>query len=222
VLAISDSSLWQELVLKGLEIPHIVLPQRGTVTAAALDLAFCLTSGKIFLTGADLSIKDIRSHAKPYSFDILWEGKSCRTNPFYSQIFSRSAETKAGGSHSIYASWFKNQLEAYPKRLYSLGANNSVFKNYTISSLDGIRETKGKNQQDRPLLFKTKALNFSEKPAKLGTGILKSALINPAYSARLIEELCPLLFPKEPPASLDELGETLTAVLKPYWGQEHG
>ncbi|WP_169312626.1 6-hydroxymethylpterin diphosphokinase MptE-like protein [Leadbettera azotonutricia] len=215
VLTISDSSLWQDLVLKGLGIPYISLAQRGTVTATALDLAFYLTRGTVFFTGVDLSNKDIRTHARPYSFDMLWEEKSCRLNPFYSQIFSRSEDIKTGGSHSIYASWFKTQLEAYPKRLYSLGPNNPVFENLAVSSLGKALEAKGNSLSP----IKTKTLSFPENPAKTGAKILKSALINPLYTARLIEELCPLLCPEEAPISLDELGESLMAVLKPYWGQ---
>jgi hypothetical protein len=65
VLVISDGSFWQGRLLRGLGIPFISLTQRGTVTASALDLAFTLTGGRVFIAGTDLSHRDIRTHARP-------------------------------------------------------------------------------------------------------------------------------------------------------------
>jgi hypothetical protein len=127
VMFISDGSLWQTLILSGLEIPFVVLPQRGTVSATALDLAFALTKGEVFLAGMDLGNRDIRSHARPYSLDRFIEEKAVRFAPVYSQTYRRSSMLKAGGSYGIYASWFEKQLGSYPKRLHSMGENNPVF-----------------------------------------------------------------------------------------------
>jgi hypothetical protein len=207
VLALSDGSLWQELVLKELSIPFVSLPQRGTVSAAALDLAFILTGGNIYLSGVDLSHKDIRTHTRPYSFDRLWEEKSSRFDPFYSQIYDRSARISAGGSHDIYASWFSRQLEAYPRRLFSLGSNSPVFGSLRAASFG-----EGRGEKDPPggkPFFSALNLRFQENPAVRGPLILKAALTNPRYTARLIAELCPLLFPGEAPVSPEELGEAV-------------
>jgi hypothetical protein len=127
ILPISDGSLWQRIILEKLEIPHIVLPQRGTVTAAALDLALTLTTGPIILCGMDLSPRDIRTHARPYGFDRLQEEGATRLNPGYSQTYVRAGSLKAAGSYRIYAEWFNRQLRAYPKRLFTLGNNHPVF-----------------------------------------------------------------------------------------------
>ncbi|MDR1411380.1 MAG: DUF115 domain-containing protein, partial [Spirochaetaceae bacterium] len=81
LLPLSDGSFWQELVLKGLGIPHISLPQRGTVSATALDLALFLTDGRIAFAGMDLSQRDIRTHARPYAFDRFQEEGSSRLSP---------------------------------------------------------------------------------------------------------------------------------------------
>ena len=110
VMPISDGSLWQTLILNELKIPFISLPQRGTVTASALDLAFTLSDGNIFIAGIDLANSDIRSHVRPYSLDYLMEGKAERKNPLYSQVYKRSTLLKQGGAYDVYASWFKNSL----------------------------------------------------------------------------------------------------------------
>jgi hypothetical protein len=189
LLIISDGSLWQDLVLRELNIPFIVMPQRGTVSAAALDLGFALTDDTIYLTGLDLSHKDIQTHVKPYGFDKLWEEKAGLFNPCYSQTYKRSFSMHAGGSHSVYASWFSRQIAAYPKRLRSLGSNNAVFN--SLKSTMEIRESK---KTKRPV-FKTVSLRFDENPAKQALSILKTALTNPLYEAKLKEELLPLTYP---------------------------
>jgi hypothetical protein len=198
LLIMSDGSLWQELVLRDLNIPFIAMPQRGTVSAAALDLALALTDDVIYFTGLDLAHKGIQTHAKPYSFDILWEEKALRFNPYYSQIFKRSELMQAGGSHSVYASWFSRQIEAYPKRLKSLGSNNAVFGSLKSALEIGIAAEKKK-----PLL-KTVSCRFGTHPAKKAAHILKTALNNPLYGSRLKEELSPLLYP-EGIEALDEM-----------------
>lgn len=127
ILAVADGSRWQRLVLEELGIPHINLPQRGTVTAAALDLALALTSGPVFLAGMDLGNRDIRTHARPYGFERLqWEAAS-RLRPRYSQGFVRARDMAAGGSGGIYADWFRGRIDSYPRRLYSLGQNSPAF-----------------------------------------------------------------------------------------------
>ncbi|MDR0998742.1 MAG: DUF115 domain-containing protein, partial [Treponema sp.] len=88
LLPLSDGSLWQRLVLETLGTPRLALPQRGTVTASALDLAFALGAKEACLAGMDLGIRDIRSHARPYSFDRLLAGQACRFRPEYSQAFT--------------------------------------------------------------------------------------------------------------------------------------
>jgi hypothetical protein len=199
LLIISDGSLWQCIILKGLNIPFIVIPQRGTVSATALDLGFALTDDIIYLTGLDLSHKDIQTHAKPYSFDRLWDEKATLLNPFYSQIYKRSALMQAGGSHSVFASWFSRQIAAYPKRLRSLGSNNAVF-NSLESSLEINKSKKG----ERPV-FKTVPLYFDESPVKQAASALKKALTNPLYEAKLKEELTPLTLPEGINAFIDNI-----------------
>jgi hypothetical protein len=128
LLPIGDGSLWQDRLLRELGVPFIALPQRGTVTASALDLAFFLTRGRVFIAGMDLSHRDIRTHARPYSFERFQEERANRLYPLYTQEFIRARAIAAGGSHGIYAAWFSRQLEAYPGRLFSLGNNHPLFR----------------------------------------------------------------------------------------------
>jgi len=197
VLLISDGSLWQALILSGLEIPFIVLPQRGTVSATALDLAFALTEGEVFLAGMDLGNRDIRSHARPYSFDSFIEEKAGRFAPVYSQTYRRSSLLKAGGSYGIYTSWFEKQLAAYPKRLHSLGGNNPVFDSIETGApfTEEILPRTTRTGEDRR---KPRTKNFTEDEVsghpRRALTILERALENPNLSSKLEEELKALLF----------------------------
>jgi hypothetical protein len=123
----SDGSLWQGLVLCALGLPFANLPQRGTVTASALDLAFSLTRGDVVISGTDLAVNDIRIHASPYSFERLLEEKANRFLPLYSQYFTRTRAITSGKSHDIYAAWFRSHIAEWPKRFYSLGSNSPAF-----------------------------------------------------------------------------------------------
>jgi hypothetical protein len=127
VLPLSDGSRWQEAVLEKMGIPHLAFPQRGTVTAAALDLALFGTSGAIFLAGMDLADEDIKTHARPYAFDRLAEESASRLEPRYSRAFVRARQTAASGSHRVYAEWFAARVAALPGRVYPLGKNNPLF-----------------------------------------------------------------------------------------------
>lgn len=191
VLPISDGSLWQTLILKGLNIPFVVLPQRGTVSAAALDLAFALTSGDIFITGLDLANRDIRSHARPYSLDRFIDEKKSRLNPLYSQTYRRSSLLKAGGSYGIYASWFEKQLSSYPRRLFSLRGNNPLFKSLESSPSAMLSETK--TTKESPVQFETFNLEFNGNPSQEAYSILEKALKDPVLSVTLEKELGPIV-----------------------------
>jgi hypothetical protein len=212
ILVISDGSYWQNLVLQGLAIPGINLLQRGTVTAQALDLAFVLTSGPIYITGMDLANQDIRTHARPYSFERLLEEKATRFNPVYSQSFVRSRAIEAGGSHRIYASWFKERLEAYPRPIVSLGANNPVFKDLTrpLESL-GLAVS-GKPDARSPELGKPLTFQAPDNPIKIGMNLLLAALSMPHTGARVQAELFPLLCTDTDPAAHQKEGSGTTKL----------
>jgi hypothetical protein len=213
VLPISDGSLWQSLVLRSLSVPFITLPPRGTVTASALDLAFALTGGRIFISGTDLAHRDIRTHARPYSFDRFQDAAATRLNPRYSQGFLRARAIEASGNHRIYASWFSRQLAAYPRRLYSLGINNPVF-----NGLSPYQEGAGGGEGE-PVRM---TAENRDDPGEAASRVLLRALGHPRYGDILTGELGPLLFPDTPHPAGEAVREAAEALAKPYDGGAHG
>jgi hypothetical protein len=225
LLPLSDGSLWQELVLEGLGIPHLKLPQRGTVTASALDLALTLTEGEIIFTGMDLSQRDIRTHAKPYSFDRFQEEGASRLCPGYAQSFVRAGNITSSGSQEIYAAWFRNQLSSYPKRLRSLGKNHPVFSGLegnAPGTPTGIQKT-GEAPVHDALIFRK--LRLPREPAKNGVALLLGALENTGAGKEIYRELAPLLLKDPPPQdggtekeTREELGAEIVHLTRRYSG----
>jgi hypothetical protein len=210
LLPISDGSLWQQQILQSLGIPCISLPQRGTVSASALDLALRLTQGKIYLTGLDLAHKDIRTHVRPYSFDRLLEARASRLNPVYTQTFTRSKAILAGGSHAIYATWFSQHVQAYPERLFTLGSNNPVF--------NALNPRLPQDQPEWPPALRVQAIPWQDDPVEQATALLLKALSNPHIGVRIQEELGSLLAPEEPgqPKNAENLSTQILHLIEPY------
>jgi hypothetical protein len=212
LLPISDGSLWQDLVLRGLGIPFITLPQRGTVTASALDLAFFLTRGRVFVAGVDLAHQDIRTHARPYSFERFREERANRFLPVYTQDFFRSRTIASGGSHDIYASWFSRQLAAYSGRLFSLGNNHPLFKD--LVSPDG--EAPGgefPGEEDSGGFTRKVWINREDLAGRAAAHLLNALEDAPAA---LTGELATLLLPNQDAPSSAQLREALVPILKAH------
>jgi hypothetical protein len=203
ILGISDGSLWQGLILRGLGVPHLVLPQRGTVTATALDLAFALGRGKVCIAGIDLDSRDIRTHCRPYSFDRLQREGSSRFHTEYSRLFSRNFAMREGGSHRVYAEWFAGRLAAYRGRLYTLGKNNPLFADLPRAAPEtlGPRET---GVQFRPVPVRA--------PVSGALEILMAGLADRETGPLLGGELAPLLLPGVKDAGAGELREAVESL----------
>jgi hypothetical protein len=127
ILPISDGSGIQNTRLAALRVPFLALPQRGTVSAAALDLAFTLSSGPVYISGLDLSDKDVISHASPHAFETLFRAHANRFSPYYHHLFTRSRLNAESDTQAVYAAWFKNNLAQYAARLIALGDNHPLF-----------------------------------------------------------------------------------------------
>jgi hypothetical protein len=209
ILWISDGSLWQGLILRGLGIPHLVLPQRGTVTAAALDLAFTLGRGEVCIAGMDLDTRDIRTHVRPYGFDRFWREGASRFRTEYGQYFSRSFAVKEGGSHRVYAEWFAARLASYPGRLRTLGENNPLFRDLPQLRMPPPRAGKAPDSgfhRGAPEIIRAAGAGTLYFRA---LDILKGGLEDPKTGGALRGELGPLLFgDRENPDS----GELWTAL----------
>jgi len=202
MLIMNDGSFWQSLIFHELLIPSVIIAQKGTVTACAVELALALTSGNIYLAGMDLAVKDIRSHVRPYAFDhLLYDGAS-RFTPVYSQSFIRSTQIQEGGSLGIYAAWFKKQLASWPKRIFSLGGGNEVFEN-------ALCKEKA-NKKNTCEFFKAEGVkDGSSDFRKRSAAALIAALKNSEYAENLKKELTPLLFPNEKDVTEEQLEESI-------------
>jgi len=207
-LIFNDGSFWQSIILHELNLPSIIISQKGTVTASAVELALALSDENIFLEGMDLGVKDIRTHVKPYGFDYIFFNNAYKFKPVYSEFFVRSKLLKDGGSMDIYAAWYKNQLELWPKRIFSTGESNEIFANSILSAhKDIVKKTKH--------YFKT--VKTSEDTAgfcKRGVTALISALKDNRYKESLKTELVPLLFPNEKKVSDNDLEAAIYEVSK--------
>ncbi|MCL2805539.1 MAG: DUF115 domain-containing protein [Treponema sp.] len=189
-LLINDGSFWQSIIFNKLTFPSVIIPQKGTVSASALELAMQLSSGGIYLAGLDFSFSGIRTHVKPYAFDSLLFSSAIRFNPVYSGSFSRFRLLKEGGSMNIYAAWFKEHIE---NRVYSL-TDHAFFKKGSPQNV-----TKKKNG-----IFNI----IDAKPAQ-GLDILLSAVNNPEYAENIKQELLPLLFSNKKNITVQELKTAL-------------
>jgi len=188
-LIINDGSFWQSVVLRELAIPSVIIPQMGTVSATAVELAMILSSGNIYLAGMDFSNSGIRTHVKPYAFDSIFFGKANRFLPVYTTSFTRSGLLKEGGSMNIYASWFKDQSSSWQKhgeRIFSL-TDSKIFKKAAPETTAGT-----KNLDE---IFNI--VNVKENPAlfyQRGINALSSAMNDPKFADNLKKELTSLLF----------------------------
>ena len=216
-LIINDGSFWQSIVLHELSLPSVIIPQKGTVTAAALELALQLTKGNIYLAGMDLSAKDIRTHVKPYSFDALLFAHANRFLPYYSESFTRSFLIHHGGSMEIYAQWFKKELSSWPKRIFSITESN-VFERADLlkeNSASRSRNSRVKNKSD---FFKTaqakekSAFFYKRETAVKAADALLNALKNPEYADNIKQELASLLFEDGSNVQSAELEEKIREI----------
>jgi hypothetical protein len=186
VLLITDASLWQNTVLKRLGLPFFSMPQRGTVTAQALDLAFALTPSSVFITGMDLANRDILVHVRPYALDFHNHAAN-RLNPLYSSTFALATNN----SFAVYVDWFKRQLNFYPKRLFTIGENHPVF-----SSLPAWTDTKDAVMDKQ---FRQEACIFNLNSTqdiygkKATVEILLNMLKDDVYGRRITREIEELL-----------------------------
>jgi hypothetical protein len=184
VLPITDGSLWQNIVLKTLGFPFFSMPQRGTVTAHALDLAFTLTPANVFITGMDLANRDILAHVRPYALDFHIH-TATRLKPLYSSMFVRATDN----GFAVYADWFERRLNFYPKRLFTIGENHQIF-----SSLPVWTDTKVADERFRQE-FHIISLDSAAKGiyGKKAVEILLNALKDDKYRREIIREIGELL-----------------------------
>ena len=204
-LVINDGSFWQSVILHELNVPSILITQKGTVTATAVELAMVLSSGSIYLSGMDFSVHDIRSHTRPYAFDFLFTEKSNRFLPVYCQAFTRSSKIRHGGSMDIYASWFKNQLTLWQKNIFSIGRSDVFNEGNPFEQSE--KHIINKSDNFKAFLLKD-AYDFRQR----GANALFSAMKNSSYSRELQRELGSLLFPGITSASRKDIEKAICEI----------
>ncbi|MCL2190514.1 MAG: DUF115 domain-containing protein [Treponema sp.] len=213
VLPIGDGSLWQTLALGAAGVPSALVPQRGTVTASALELALSLGTGGVFLAGVDLSVRDIRSHARPNGFDHLFFGTASRLRPVYSQAFVRAGGIRAGGSHGVYAAWFRSRLASWRGRVFSLGGGHGVFVDGPPLGMAGrLGDRPGDHFRAVPLA------GLPSERCRRALDALVAALGDPGRAEPLAAELAPLLFPGRSRSLAGDLAGALRDVARRYHG----
>ena len=213
-LIINDGSFWQSIILHELELPSVIIPQKGTVTASSVELAKILSSGKLYIAGMDFSLCDIRSHVKPYPFDYLFFDSADRFAPAYSKCFIRSSLIKQGGSMDIYASWFKNQKSSWEGRIYSLTSGHFFDKADLSEFINKSAERKMQNKKNIKAYFS--CVNVSGNPRFFGKTALSSllaALKDQKYSQNIKKELEPLLFPGEKNITVRQIENSLCGII---------
>ena len=207
-LIINDGSFWQNIILHELSIPSIIIPQKGTVSASAIELAMILSAGNIYLAGMDLAVNDIKTHARPYGFDAIFYGSANRFMPFYSHSFKRSRLLHDGGSMNIYSTWFKNQLNAWPEKIFSLNKSN-IFR---FSLPPEGKKNKNMENHLKPVSIKKDPALFYKK----GYSALLKGIDVQDYSKNLLRELAPLLFPGENNITGEKLKTSILEIANRY------
>jgi hypothetical protein len=180
VLPICGLSSWQRLLLSGSGLTGLAFPERGTVTAAALDLARALSTGCIYLAGMDLGPIDLKLHGRPYILDEVTQAESLRVKPFHTRAFESTVSQE--GSFRLYAEWFSVNIRKYsPVRL--LGRGHRLLEEALPASetVDGC----GLKPQ---FFFRER----TEAPRD-GLAILREGLDDPELGPALKEELSGLL-----------------------------
>jgi hypothetical protein len=94
--------------------PVTPLPAMGTVAATAIELWKRISTGRLIITGLDLSWHDLRGHVRPHSFDGWLSGMEGRTSPKQEILRERAAKAapkrhglkRTGPTLQTYADWF--------------------------------------------------------------------------------------------------------------------
>ncbi|MDR0403542.1 MAG: DUF115 domain-containing protein [Treponema sp.] len=205
-LILADGSVWQRYLLGALGLPFAAFPQRGTVSASALDLAFFLSSGPVYISGLDLRHNDIVTHCRPYALDRPRDEKANRLSPAYSLAFEREAAIRRSGALSVYDSWFRREIVKYPPRLYALSEENRldiprapILNEIVLPAAGKISDLRPAAETKRPGgqsgLFR-EVKNIPEN-ALNGVRILVKGLGDPLAGQQIGAELGELLFPDE-------------------------
>ncbi|MDR0382921.1 MAG: DUF115 domain-containing protein [Spirochaetaceae bacterium] len=203
LLPLGDGSLFQNLTQKCFDIPQISFPQRGTVGASALDLAFYVSGGTVYTAGIQFSHKDIRVHAKPYALDKILSDAENRLRPLYSLHFERSEKITASGVNKIYSDWFdeknyKQKTISISETPFDFSRNSSRWQKRCLSAFSSVEKKR------------------TNRPVTRFVTMLNDALRSAETKERLAAELSDLLSEDGIPPAGDVLQAELMRVSEKY------
>ncbi len=90
VFLLSQSTFFEETIIKTSGLEALRLPANGTVSGTALEFSLAISENPIILAGLDLCWDDIVSHISPNSFELLLREREYKTAPAYTKMFERA------------------------------------------------------------------------------------------------------------------------------------
>jgi len=131
VLLLSQGIPGEKELLGNGKWTHMEIPAMGTVAATAIELWKRISTGSLFITGLDFCWYDLRSHARPHSFDGWLTMQSQRYNPINNILWNRartlapesSGLTRSGPALKTYADWFRQNTPS--GQIYRLTASDT-------------------------------------------------------------------------------------------------
>jgi hypothetical protein len=94
----------ENLILKSLNIPALVVRRNGTVSGIALDIARAVSSGQVFFCGLDLAVSTGYQHAQPHARELRERAFDTRVYPLASRQTASGINTR--GALAVYRNWF--------------------------------------------------------------------------------------------------------------------
>ncbi|MBB6478903.1 6-hydroxymethylpterin diphosphokinase MptE-like protein [Spirochaeta isovalerica] len=129
--------------ITGLE--HQAVKPNGTVSGTALQFSG-LYNNPVYFAGLDLCFRDIQSHTKPHSFDVLLFDRTLRNNPLHSIYFNRASGAvpdfsrgiRTGRSLDTYRNWFEKYIRSNNADVYRINPSPvsiEGFKNCRVEDI---------------------------------------------------------------------------------------
>ena len=131
IVIFSQDYFIEKEISEFLTVPAI--KSHGTVAGSALFLSLLITTGPVIITGLDFLYRDILSHVRPHTFDILLESCSTRTDTMNSIYFERNIEgscrltgrSRTTGALKAYSGWFSENSTRYNGRCFFLETDSA-------------------------------------------------------------------------------------------------
>lgn len=163
----------ERFLLSGGKWPSLNLPSMGTVAATAMGTWARLCSGPMMIVGLDLRWYDLRSHARPHSFDGWLAARTNRMSPSQNVAWTRAMDlapdregrSRSGPSLRTYADWFETSAPSGP--IYRIVPGNFPGGRAAIGRIPEVDESCLSNltqkvDLNRPQFAVTKAPESSE------------------------------------------------------------